>query len=236
MRENEMAMRPSNVTRATPFSFDQRLREISMFFDGTDRVHQTMRRVAQKLEEAGIPYAIVGGMAVNAHEHRRTTGDVGFLLTGEGLAAFVKSRLSHEFPRAAGRSRRFIDPQTGVNFDVVVTGLFPGSGRPGPIAFPDPAAVAELIDDTRVVNLRTLIELKLAARRHKDFGDVVELIRVHQLDEAYAANLHPSVHGDFIECLEEKRREDEYEARQDREIEEIERESNTRKPLASPDI
>ena len=31
---------------ARPFDFVERLREISMFFDGTDRVHQAMRTVA----------------------------------------------------------------------------------------------------------------------------------------------------------------------------------------------
>jgi hypothetical protein len=35
---------------------------------------------------------------------------------------------------------------------------------------------------------------------------VVYLIRVHHLDEAFLKQLHPSVHRDFIECLEEKRR------------------------------
>ena len=55
---------------------------------------------------------------------------------------------------------------------------------------------------------------KLAARRYSDFGDVVFLIRVHNLDESFLEKLHPSVHKDFVECLEEKRREDEYEARE----------------------
>jgi hypothetical protein len=58
-----------------------------------------------------------------------------------------------------------------------------------------------------------LVQLKLAARRYSDFGDVVFLIRVHNLDESFAEQLHPSVRRDYIECLEEKRREDEYEAR-----------------------
>jgi hypothetical protein len=106
-----------------------------------------------------------------------------------------------------------------VTLDFLVTGLFPGSGQPGPIAYPDPADVSEVINDRRVVNLPTLIQLKLAARRYKDFGDVVELIRVHNLDESFLAQLHPSVHGDYIECLEEKRREDEYEVRQDEALE-----------------
>ena len=54
----------------------------------------------------------------------------------------------------------------------------------------------------------------MAARRWRDFADVVELIRVHNLDETYLEKIHPAVHRDFIECLEEKRREEEYEARQ----------------------
>lgn len=107
-----------------------------------------------------------------------------------------------------------MDRANRVNIDVLVTGLFPGSGQPGPISYPDPADVNETIDEIRFINLLTLIQLKLAARRYRDFGDVVELIRFNDLDEAFADRLHPTVRGDYIECLEEKRREDEYEARQ----------------------
>ena len=64
-----------------------------------------------------------------------------------------------------------------------------------------------------VADLVTLIQLKLAARRHQDFADVVNLIAVKKLDESFLPKLHPSVRHDFIECLEEKRREDEYIAR-----------------------
>lgn len=63
--------------------------------------------------------------------------------------------------------------------------------------------------------------LKLAARRPKDSGDVIELIRVHNLDESFRDQLHPAVHRDYIACLEEKRREDEYEERQDQAVKDI---------------
>jgi hypothetical protein len=204
----------SNTSGTKPFSFWERMRELSMFFEGTDSVHRTMRRVVEKLREARIPYAIVGGMALNAHNYRRATNDVDFLLTTEGLAAFQRLYLSGTFQRVPGRSHRFLDAESGVTFDILETGRFPGSGDPGPIAYPDPAAVSELIENASVVNLKTLIELKLAARRYKDFGDVVELIRIHNLDESFSAQLHPSLHGYFIECLEEMRRELEYERRQ----------------------
>jgi hypothetical protein len=80
--------------------------------------------------------------------------------------------------------------------------------------------VSETIERIRVVDLPTLIQLKLAARRYQDFADVVNLIRVHNLDESFQAKLHPALHQDYIECLEEKRREQEYEARQDEALEE----------------
>jgi len=186
-----------------------------MFFDGSDRVHQTMRRVAEVLDGAGIGYAIVGGMAVNAHRHERTTKDVDLLLSADGLRALRQLAAGVDFEPVPGRSRRFVDRRTGVAFDVLVSGSFPGSGAPGPIAFPDPADVSQTIDDLRVVDLATLIELKLAAGRYQDFADVVNLIRANQLDEAFRDELHLAVRADYIECLEEKRREDEYEARQD---------------------
>jgi hypothetical protein len=105
-----------------------------------------------------------------------------------------------------------------------VTGLFPGSGKPGPIAYPKPTEVSETIDNLQVIDLPTLIQLKLAARQHQDLADVVNLIRAHNLDESFQTKLHPSVHKDFIECLEEKRREDEYEDQQDQQLREMLRE------------
>jgi hypothetical protein len=155
-------------------------------------------------------------MAVNAHRHSRTTRDVDVLLAAAGFAAFKQLVATGEFQPVHDRPRRFTDPQTGVTFDILVAGQFPGSGAPGPVAFPDPAGVTQEIDRLRVVNLPTLVQLKLAARRYQDFADVVSLIRENALDERFADGLHPSVRTDYLLCLDEKRREDEYEARRDR--------------------
>jgi hypothetical protein len=186
-----------------------------MFFQGNDAVHETMRRVAAALDRAGIPYAIAGGMAVNAHRHSRTTKDVDLLLTAVGFSKFKQLVSAGEFASVPGRPRRFADPLTGVTFDILVAGQFPGSGAPGPVPFPDPSDVAQQIDDLRVVDLPTLVQLKLAARRYQDFADVVSLIRENHLDETFTARLHPSLHTDYLLCLDEKRREDEYESRRD---------------------
>lgn len=218
------SQRTGRAAEQEPFDFWKRVQEIDMFFEGRSPEHKTMRRVVEKLEKANIPYAVMGAMAVNAHRHERTTRDVDILLTREGLERFRKLYVPKAYDPVPGRPRRFLDRRYQRTIDFLITGHFPGRGGPGPITFPDPAQVSETIQNARVVNLETLIQLKLAARRHYDFGDVVNLIRVHNLDESYLPKLHPSLHQDFIECLEEKRRDDEYEARQDQMLEERRRE------------
>ena len=190
------------------------LRAIAIFHRGKDPAHLSLRRVVGKLQKAGFPYAIMGGMAVDVHGHRRFTKDVDILLTARGFEEFRRRFVPGDYRPVPGRSRRFKDRANGVLLDVLVTGLFPGRGTPGPIAFPDPRRVRQRIRNVYYLNLASLIELKLAARRHQDFADVVQLIRIHELDERFLERLHRSVRQDFIECLEEKRREDEYEARQ----------------------
>jgi hypothetical protein len=198
------------VTHRRPWGL---IKDVDMFFQKSDPVHVTMRRTIKNLEKANIPYALVGGMAVNVHGYRRTTNDVDFLLTAEGFAEFERRFVPKHYDRVPRRPHRFADRKNQVIVDFLVTGLYPGSGKPGPISYPDPSAVGTPIEGMQVIELRMLVELKLAARRYQDFADVVSLIRAHQLDEAFADRLHPSVRGDYIECLEEKRREEEYEAR-----------------------
>ena len=188
------------------------IREADMFFEARGEVHQTMRRLIKRLEKAAIPYAVMGGMAVNAHGHERMTKDVDVLLTRKGFDEFCKRHVPKDYAQVPGRPRRLVDRKNQRTIDILITGHFHGRGHPGPFAFPNPEDVRELIKNTHYINLETLIQLKLAARRWRDFADVVDLIRVHNLDEAYLDKLHPSVRQDFIECLEEKRREDEYEA------------------------
>lgn len=207
-------MAPKRAIRERPFNFIRRLKEISMFFAGKDEVHKSLRRLVKRLEKAGISYAVMGGMAVNAHGQRRTTGDVDILVRPEGLDEFRRRYVGKNYRQQPNRNRRFVDRVNDIGIDFLLTGHYPGRGGPAPFPFPDPDEASEVIRKIRVVTLVQLIQLKLAARRHYDFGDVCALIRVHDLDESFADLLHPGVRQDYIECLEEKRRDDEYEARQ----------------------
>ncbi len=185
-----------------------------MFFQGKAPVHQSMRRLVKRLQKANIPHPVVGGMAVFVHGYRRTTDHLDILLSRAGYEDFRRLFVPKYYSPVAGRGRRFQDRANEVTLDILVTGLFPGSGKPGPIAHPDPEQVRELIKNVYVIDLVTLITLELAARRHQDFADVVNLIAAHDLDEAFGDQLHASLRRDDLECLDEKRREDEYHARE----------------------
>src|SRR5262249_6265275 len=87
----------------------QSLKEISMYLQGRDEVHKTLRRVTKRLDKAGIPYAIVGGLAVKVHGYRRTTNDVDLLLTPQGLEEFRKRFVPKDYEQAGQRKRRFVD-------------------------------------------------------------------------------------------------------------------------------
>jgi hypothetical protein len=193
--------------------FWESLREAGRFFTGCGKVHHAMRELAVKLDRANIPYAVVGGMAVNAHGHRQTTDDTDVLLSRDSLARFQTVVAAENYELQSERRWRFLDRVQGTPIDTVITGTFPGWLRRTPVVYPNPADVTEVIDGIRYVNLRTLVELKLAMHRYRDRGDVTALIGVHNLDESFADQLDPSVRPAYIHCLEEKRREDEYEAR-----------------------
>ncbi len=167
-----------------------------------DPVHQTLKAIASKLEEYKIPYAIAGGMALVAHGYDRTTVDVDILTTAQGLAE-VHERFEGLVPPFPN-SKQLRDTRTGVRVEFLVSGQFPGDGKPKPVAFPDPSAHSFQRDGVRYLNLPTLVELKLASGltnsgRLRDLADVQELIRVLKLPADFKEQLNPYVREKFAE-------------------------------------
>jgi hypothetical protein len=98
------------------------------------------------------------------------------------------------------------DAEYGVRIEFLVSGEYPGDGKPKPVTFPDPAAGVE-VEGLRFLGLVKLVELKLASGtspgRRKDLGDVQELIRLLKLSAAFADQLHPSVRATYHELWTE---------------------------------
>lgn len=172
---------------------------------GKSPVHGASARVSQALKDLNISFAIAGALAANIHGYHRTTGDVNILLMAEGLAEFKGRWLGRGWVEVFPGSKAVRDTEHNVKIDILNTGGFPGDGKPKPVAFPDPATVAEISPDgTPVLPLLVLIELKLAsgmtaAHRPRDLDDVIQLIRVNALPIEYALQLHPYVQDRFRE-------------------------------------
>ncbi len=192
------------LTRDVRWAFQ----EGSMHFEKESAVHKTLEKITRRLQELGIPYAVVGGMAMFFHGYRRFTEDVDILVTPEGLKA-VHEHLegSGYLPPFAG-SKQLRDAEYGVRVEFLVTGGYPGDGKPKPIAYPDPEQANVEIDGIRFLQLPRLIELKLASGmtnvgRRKDLADVQELIRELNLPEQLVVELNPFVQDMYRQLWQE---------------------------------
>ena len=180
------------------------VRTAQRFFMGDADVQRALEKLVRELDAERIPYAIVGAMALNEYGYQRTTVDVDVLLTPAGLAAFKARTLGRGYLEKFPGSRRLRDAENGVDIDVVLTGGFPGDGKPKPVSFPDPAVAAQRGMTVALLPLTTLIELKLASgmtapHRLKDLADVQELIRIQQLKRALANDLNPFVREKYLD-------------------------------------
>src|SRR5207253_8185278 len=71
----------------------------SRFFMGDADVQRALRKIVKELEEAKIPYAIAGAMALNWYGYRRVTVDVALLLKRDGLRLIRAAKLPRELGR-----------------------------------------------------------------------------------------------------------------------------------------
>ncbi len=191
--------------------FEERMRrggagavaEATSFFMKTDPVHVALRAIARRLDEAGVPYAVAGGMALVAHGYDRTTIGVDVLVTAEGVERTRQALVGFGYgPAFEGSRRQLRDTETGVRVEFLVTGEFPGDGRAKAGSFPEPATCVVESGGIRYLDLTTLLTLKLASGmtnpgRLKDLADVQELIRARGLSIDVRDTLHPYVRATY---------------------------------------
>src|SRR3954471_4346751 len=139
------------------------LREGSMHFEKGSAVHKTLEKITRRLKDLGIPYAVVGGMAMFFHGYRRFTDDVDILVTREGLQEIHRQLEGLGYVPPFAGSKHLRDAEYGVRVEFLVAGEYPGDGKPKPVAFPDPSEASVEIDGIPCLRLPNLVELKLAS-------------------------------------------------------------------------
>ncbi|HEY3236280.1 MAG TPA: hypothetical protein VGJ84_16300 [Polyangiaceae bacterium] len=188
------------------------------FFMGEAEAQKAVRKLVSILEKEGLPYAIIGALALNEYGYKRVTVDVDLIMREADLQAFKRRWIGKGYAERVAGTGKLIDTEFNVRVDVLSTGRFPGDDKPKPIAFPDPATTAIRGAPFALLPIERWIELKLAsgmvaAHRLKDLADVQELIREARLPNTMARDLHPWVRDKFLElwqAVDEGARNDPY--------------------------
>jgi hypothetical protein len=179
------------------------LKEGSMHFERESAVHKALEHLVHRLNELGISYAIAGGMALFFHGYRRFTQDVDVLVTPESLAEIHRRLEGLGYVPPITGSKNLRDTEDGVRIKFLVTGGYPGDGKPKAVAFPNPEDSGVEIEGICCLALDRLIELKLASGttpgRLRDLADVQELIRLLHLPTDFTIRLDASVRDRYAE-------------------------------------
>jgi hypothetical protein len=183
---------------------DWAMAEGDRHFDERSHVFLAMRKIATRLEGLGIPYSVLGGMAMFHYGLRRFTEDVDLLVAKDDLRRIHDEVVGLGYVPAHRLSKHLRDTELGVRIEFLTTGDYPGDGKEKPVAFPRPEEVAVEAGGIRYVNLPTLVDLKLASGmtgsgRLKDLADVQELIKALHLSEDFAEQLNPFVQDQYRE-------------------------------------
>lgn len=167
-------------------------------------VHRAAEEIARRPEEAGIDYVIAGALSLGFHGYKRLTEDVDIILTREGLEKFKAAWLGRGYVNVRAGGKPVRDTLNDVRIDFLVSGDFPGDGKPKPVVIPTPSEASEAGDKYRVLSLPRVIELKLASgmtapHRLKDLAYVQELIRKASVPRDLVEQLNPYVRDKFLE-------------------------------------
>jgi hypothetical protein len=171
---------------------------------GKSPIHEAAQGLARLLDEAGIDYAIAGALSLAVHGFVRATEDVDVVITRDGLERFKQLWLGRGYVNLRPQGKTVRDTKNNVRIDFLVTGEYPGDGRPKPIAFPEPRLASIVGEKYRVLSLSALLELKLASgmtapHRMHDLTDVLRLIHVAGIPRDFSERLDPYVRDKFLE-------------------------------------
>lgn len=203
---------PDDATTAIP-SYDLALKndlrwaldEGGFHFEGKSEVQKTLRRITKRLDDLGIRYAVAGGMALFAHGYERFTTDVDILVTRDGLKTIHDRLEGLGYVPPFDGSKNLRDTDNGVRIEFLISGDYPGDGKPKPVAFPNPAESAMEKGGIHYLSLPAFIELKLASgmtggmHRMKDLVDVIAILKARDLPREFVEELNPYVREKYLE-------------------------------------
>ena len=175
-----------------------------------EKIQERLERTAATLEQAGVPYAIIGGNAVRAWVAQadeaavRTTRDVDILLRRSDWPAAVAAmeRAGFVFRHVKGIDM-FLDGPDSKARDAVHV-LFAGEKVKPEDLLPAPdVSEADEIARHRILRLEALVRMKLTAFRRKDQMHLLDMIDVELVDESWCERLPTELASRLKELIDD---------------------------------
>jgi hypothetical protein len=175
-----------------------------------EKVKDRLRRVSGALNAANVPYAVIGGNAVQHWVAQvdesvvRNTQDVDIILNESDLdrAIEVLGKVGFNFRRAAGVSM-FLDGPNAKARDAVHVVFAGKKVRDEYLAPVPPIDRYELMADARTLPLDRLIEMKLTSFRDKDRVHLRDMISIGMIDATWLDRFPPGLRVRLQELLED---------------------------------
>ena len=174
-----------------------------------EKVRMRLLRAATALEQAKVPYAVVGGNAVAAWVARvdetavRNTQDVDILLRRGDLETAKNALAAAGFVyRHVKGVDMFLDGPEAKARDAVHV-VFSGEKVRPEYLLPVPDVTdAEQTPEFRLLNLEPLVRMKLTSFRRKDQVHVLDLAEVGLVDESWVNRFPPELSERLRELLD----------------------------------
>jgi hypothetical protein len=173
------------------------------------KVRERLQRATTALEQAQIPYAVIGGNAVAAWVSRvdeaaaRNTQDVDILLRRADLE-FAKAALARAgfvYRHSSGIDMFLDDPRGKARDSIHV--IFAGEKVRPDYLEPAPDVMASEATETfRLLDLAALVPMKLTSFRDKDRVHLRDLIDVGLVDQTWYGRLPPQLAARLKELLD----------------------------------
>jgi hypothetical protein len=165
-----------------------------------EKVKDRLRRVSQALDTAAIPYAVIGGNAVQVWVAQvdesavRNTRDVDIILNRDTLPAAIRAleHVGFVFRQAAGVTM-FLDGPLAKARDAVHV-VFAGEKVRPEYSEPVPEIDAcESIRELRTLPLEALVRMKLTSFRDRDRVHIRDLLDVGLIDATWLDRFPPEL-------------------------------------------
>ncbi len=172
-----------------------------------EKVNERLRKTVRILEDAKVPYAVVGGHAVRAWVAQvdeaalRTTRDVDIMVRPSDFPAMKEAMIAAGFHhRNVSDLDMFVEHPEASARDAVHVVLVGKIERAGDSPNPDIEPVARA-NDFQTVRLETLVFMKLNANRRKDQVHLLDLLSLGLIDQTWPDKYPEPLRSRLIELL-----------------------------------